>query len=108
MDTLENPIQAIQHTKHSIGLLYNDHALLRMIQRNITTKQIEQALDCQEAEVLRNYPRTGRQCPECLILGKEESGKYLHILTAYPVVEVITAYEPIPPKWINPRQRRTI
>jgi hypothetical protein len=108
LETLENPISAIQQAKHGVGLLYNDHALIRLIQRNITTKQIEQALNCQDVEVIRNYPRTGRSCPECLILGKEESGKYLHILAAYPTVEIITAYEPTPPKWINPRERRMI
>ncbi len=105
MDTLENPIRVVQQVKHGSGLLYNSHALRRMIQRNITTKQVEQALDCREVEILRNYPQTGRPCAECLILGEDEGRRYLHILTAYPMVEVITAYEPTPPKWITPKER---
>jgi hypothetical protein len=108
LETLENPISVIQQAKHGVGLLYNGHALLRLIQRNITTEQIEQALNCHDVEIIRNYPRTGRLCAECLILGKERGGKHLHILVAYPTIEVITAYEPTPPKWINPRDRRTV
>ena len=105
MESLDNPIPSIQQAKHDIGLLYHSHALLRMIQRSITAEQIEQALDCPNAEVLRNYPRTGRPCPECVILGEDRTGRNLHILTTYPIVEVITAYEPIPPKWVSPRER---
>ena len=106
MESLENPIPTMQQFKHDIGLLYHSHALLRMIQRDITTEQIEQALDNSKVEIIRNYPRAGRPCPEYLILGEDESGRSLHILTAYPMVEVITAYEPVPPKWVNPRERR--
>ena len=99
-------MQVIQAAKHDVGLLYNGHALLRMIKRDITTKQVEEALDCRKPEILRNYPQSGKPYPECLILGEDVHGKNLHILTTYPTVEIITVYEPSPPKWINPRERR--
>jgi len=105
METLDNPIPVIQNAKHNGRLLYHDYALRRMIERHLESVHIQQALNCSEAEILENYPQVGRPSPECLILGIDEAGKTIHILVAYPLAEVITAYEPTLPKWINPRER---
>ncbi|MBI2328138.1 MAG: DUF4258 domain-containing protein [Chloroflexi bacterium] len=105
METFANPIPGIQNAKHNSELLYNAHALRKMIERHLQLEHVKQALNFQEVEMLENYPQVGRPSPECLILGRDETGRVLHILAAYPLAEVITVYEPTPPKWINPRER---
>ena len=105
METFANPLPEIQYAKHNGELLYNSYALKRILERHLTLEQIEQALDFSGAEVLENYPQVGRLSPECLILGVDGVGKSIHILVAYPLAEVITAYEPTLPKFINPRER---
>ena len=105
METFANPIPGIQNAKHNGSLLYHSYALKRMLERHLTLEQIEQALNFSEAEILENYPQIGRSSPECLILGVDGVGKSIHVLVAYPLAEVITAYEPTSPKWINPRER---
>ncbi len=108
MDTLSNPIPVIQKAKHSGELLFSYHALRKMIQRQISVDQIEQALDCSGVDIIENYPQIGRPSSECLILGIDRGGKCLHMVVAYPTAEVITAYEPASPKWMTPRQRGKI
>ncbi|MBI2873135.1 MAG: DUF4258 domain-containing protein [Chloroflexi bacterium] len=104
-EILSNPLPVIQKLKHESRLLYNGHALVRMFQRELTTEQVEAALNSREAEVIRNYPASGRPSAECLILGQDQAGKRLHILVAYPKAEVVTVYEPTPPRWATPRER---
>ncbi len=105
MESFANPLPEIQNAKHNGELLYHSYALKRMLERHLTLEQIKQALDSSEAEILENYPQIGRASPECLILGVDEAGKAIHILVAYPLAEVITTYEPTPPKWISLRER---
>lgn len=105
MEAFDNPIPAIQNAKHNGELLYNSHALRRMLERHLKLEHIQQVLNCSKAEIIENYPQIGRPSPECLILGIDENGRALHVLIAYPQFEVITAYEPTLPKWINLRER---
>ena len=105
MDESE-PIHLIQNAKHQNALGYIDYALKKMIEREITSDQVEEALNSNSAEILRNYPQAGRPSPECLILGWHDSGRRpLHVLVAYPEPYVVTAYEPTLPKWRTPRER---
>lgn len=105
MNQLDNPIPAIQNAKHDGRLFFTGHALRRMFERYIKVEHVEEALNCSNVELLENYPQTGRPQPECLILGIDGHRRSLHVVVAYPVIEVITTYEPAPPKWNNPRQR---
>jgi hypothetical protein len=105
MNSADNPLQGIEDAKHSGTLLYCGYALRRMLERNFHVGQIEEALNWPDVEILENYPRVGRPSPECLILGKDGQGKFIHILVAYPVAEIITVYEPDLPKWKSPRER---
>ena len=105
MDNLANSIPLIQRAKHGGNLQFSSHALLRMFEKSISVERIEQALDCPPVEIIENYPQIGREQPECLILGLDSQGRYIHVLVAYPLVEVVTTYEPTPPKWKTPRQR---
>ncbi|MBM4122800.1 MAG: DUF4258 domain-containing protein [Nitrospira sp.] len=58
-------------------------------------------------QVIENYPEH-RRGPCCLLNGQTERGRPLHIVctTAQPSLIIITAYEPRPPKWVTPTQRR--
>ena len=108
MDSQNTFIPDIQNAKHQDGLYFRPYALEKMFSRQITIEQVEHALDCSEVETLEYYPPIGFPSAHCLIMGKEANGKYLHILVAYPVIEVNTVYEPTLPKWLTPRQRRNI
>lgn len=108
MEPLKNPLPNIEDAKHDGKLQYCGYALRRMIERGFRTEQIETALNWADVEVLENYPQAGRPSPECLILGRDGTGKFIHILVAYPVAEVITVYEPTLPKWKNHRERNRI
>lgn len=105
MDILENPVCGIQNAKHEGKLSFSFHALRKMLERNIRVEQIEQALNSSEVEILENYPQVGRPSPECLIVGKDDSNRYMHVLVAYPQAEVVTAYIPELPWWENERKR---
>ncbi|MBI3972422.1 MAG: DUF4258 domain-containing protein [Chloroflexi bacterium] len=57
--------------------------------------------------MLENYPEHRRGAC-CLIGGTTSTGRPIHVVctTARPMLIIITAYEPQPPKWITPTQRR--
>ena len=58
-------------------------------------------------QILENYPEH-RRGPCCLLLGYTGDQRPLHVVstTAQPVLVLITVYEPKPPKWVTPTQRR--
>lgn len=58
------------------------------------------------AELLEDYPDWWLG-PSCLVLGKTDTGRDLHIVVSYSglPVAIITVYEPRPPKWITPINR---
>jgi len=56
MEPLSNPIPVIQNAKHSGELLFCEHALQRMLEREISVDQIEQALDCSGVEEKELFP----------------------------------------------------
>lgn len=61
------------------------------------------------AIVLENYPDHKRGAC-CLVYGKNSAGRNIHIVctTSLKLAVIITVYEPLPPKWINPSERRKI
>jgi hypothetical protein len=81
------------------------HAHQEMVEENITASELLTSLvDC---VLLENYPDHKRGgC--CLVCGKAETGRYLHTVCTYeyPEAIIITTYEPKPPKWETPFQRR--
>ncbi len=58
-------------------------------------------------QILENYP-AHRRGACCLLAGQTTGGRPLHIVctSAQPVLVIITVYEPQPPKWLTPIQRR--
>ncbi len=81
------------------------HAHQEMVEEEI---QLEEVLDAiREGEILEFYPEHRRGAC-CLLTGQTRGGRPLHVVctTAQPLLILITVYEPKPPKWGTPRERR--
>ncbi len=80
------------------------HAPQRMVEEGISVDAILEAVG--NGRIVEYYPRH-RRGPCCLVAGVTEAGRHLHVVctTARPVLIIITAYEPTPPKWATPTQR---
>ena len=77
--------------------LFSAHASDRAASRGIYSKEIESAIA--NGQVIEDYP-DDKYGPSCLILGKTDTGRILHIQVSYPPkVKVITVYEPSPDEW---------
>ena len=73
---------------------FSDHAVKRMIKRSISRREVETVIN--EGEIIKEYPHD-KYSPSCLVYGKTEAGRDLHIQVSLPpIVVVITAYEPDP------------
>ena len=90
---LENPIPSIQSAKHGerdIKLLYSHHAAsVRMIERNITRRDVESALNDANIKLLRN---NADKSPSCRLQGLDESGSPIQVIVAYKSMIVVTVY----------------
>ena len=86
-------------------ILVTDHAAHRFQERGIKTKDIRAAV-CQ-GEIIEQYP-DDMPFPSCLILGKDGSGRYLHICMSDEGSSgsIITAYYPDPEKWNDTLTKR--
>jgi hypothetical protein len=83
---------------------YSDHAVKKMISRAIDRAEVESAV--LSGEIIEKYP-DDKYSPSCLIYGKTNAGKDLHVqISLPPSVVVITAYEPDDAEWIACRVRR--
>ena len=82
------------------------HAQVEMDVEEITLVEVLAAIA--RSQILENYAEHKRG-PCCLLYGHTNQNRPLHIVctTAQPVLIIITVYEPLPPKWVNPTQRRT-
>jgi hypothetical protein len=97
-------IEAIRRAFRERTYLITDHAARRGLQRSITRSEIEQAVAA--SEVIEDYPED-KYSPSCLLYGRTEKGRPLHVQISYPpAVKVITIYEPDPDKWIDYRKRK--
>jgi len=77
--------------------LLTDHASKRGVERAISSAEIEQAI--LSGEVIEDYP-DDKYRPSCLMLGKTETGRILHVQLSYPpTVKIITLYEPSSDEW---------
>ncbi len=82
------------------------HALHRMVERNITAPEIEEAGS--SAEIIELYP-DDKYSPSALLLGYTDIGRPLHIqvsLVDSLRTKIITLYEPDLEIWIGNRERR--
>lgn len=83
---------------------YTKHGAEQRINRHITGEEIEQAI--QNGEIIEDYS-SDKYGPSCLVYGKTQAGKPIHIQIALlPIISIVTVYEPDPEKWIDNRIRR--
>lgn len=82
------------------------HAQREMLEEAISLDDLLHAIS--NAGIIENYPNHRRGAC-CLLHGTDISGRDIHVVctTAQPVLIIITAYLPRPPKWVTPTQRRT-
>lgn len=74
-----------------------EHASNRAVKRDIDADEIEEAVI--DGDVIEDYP-DDKYSPSCLILGRTQTGRILHIHLCYPPhVKVITVYDPSPDEW---------
>ena len=75
-----------------------------MIKRSIDRVEIEETVLA--GEIIEEYP-DDKYSPSCLIYGKTDNGRDLHVqLSLPPLVVIITVYDPDPEEWINGKIRR--
>jgi hypothetical protein len=81
------------------------HAQIEMDAEEITLDEVLMAIS--NGALLEDYSEHKRG-PCCLLYGRTFEERHLHIVctTALPLLVVITVYEPLPPKWVSPVQRR--
>ncbi len=84
---------------------FKKHAAERASERGINPLDVKEAL--LNGSIIEDYPEDPRG-HSCLVCGKTESGKFLHIVCGclYDMVWIITVYEPDPEEWMDPLHRR--
>ena len=81
------------------------HARDEMRDEAITLDEVLEAI--MTGEILENYPEHRRGAC-CLLSGRTAGARPLHLVctSTHPILVCITVYEPQPPKWLTPTQRR--
>lgn len=102
---LEAILEQIYIQAAAENIRITQHAQQEMAEEDIILAEVLQAITT--GQIVENYPEHRRGAC-CLLLGHSQQGRPLHIVctTAQPVLIIITAYEPKPPKWVTPTQRR--
>ncbi len=104
-DDLEVLLARIRNQAKNEDIRLTVHAQEEMVAEEITLDQVLEAIA--NCEILENYPQHRRGgC--CLLHGPTQNNRPLHVVctTTQPLLIIITVYEPKPPKWITPAQRR--
>lgn len=104
VDALLAQIQSLASTQ---AVRVTQHAQEEMDAEDITLDDVLEAIAA--GRILENYP-DHRRGACCLLMGHTLAGRPLHVVctTTHPVVIIITVYEPMPPKWVTPTQRRNV
>lgn len=85
---------------------FSRHAVDQSISREISVQDVAEAV--RTGEIIEDYP-ADKYGPSCLVLGRTQSGRPLHVQCSYPsrpVIKIITMYEPDAAIWINFRVRK--
>ena len=73
---------------------FSKHAVDQSIVRRVTAREIGEAIAA--GEIIEDYP-DDKYGPSCLLSGRTQAGRPLHIQCSYPsrpLVKIITLYEP--------------
>ena len=80
-----------------------DHAHQEMVEENVS---IEELLDAVATSMLLEYYPDHRRGSCCLLCGHTHRPLHVVCTTNHDPLIIITVYEPRPPKWVTPAQRR--
>jgi hypothetical protein len=103
MDVLAHIYEQIKQDNYEFSI----YAEREREDEHILLEELEQSVVA--GELLEDYPHDPRG-HSCLILGFTHDGRAIHSvwgLLSDGRVRVITVYIPMPPKWIDPRTRRS-
>lgn len=104
MDTLNKIRDKIRRKQYEMS----KHAVDQTILRDIEIREIEQGIR-NESEIIEDYP-DDKYGSSCLILGRTEKKRPLHVLCSYPdrdLIKIITVYEPDPNLWEDFKNRKS-
>lgn len=94
---LQNKMEYIIEAVRDGRYRYTVYGAKQRIARRIKRKEIEQAIN--SGEIIEDY-HEHHYGPACLLIGKTERDKVLHILCSLQeVVDIITVYEPDLEEW---------
>jgi hypothetical protein len=102
---LDQVLMHIRGQAASDNLRVTLHAHREMVDENISLDEVLEAFA--NGMILEDYPEHQRGAC-CLLYGRTGANRPLHIVctTSRPTLIIITVYEPLPPKWVTPTQRR--
>ena len=103
----EAVLERIRAQADAENIRITQHAQQEMVEEDVILDEVLKAIAT--GQILENYPEHRRGAC-CLLNGLTEDGRPLHVVctTARPTLIIITVYEPKPPKWVTPTQRRQL
>ena len=99
-------IEKIKALCKKLAIRPTKHALLRLLQRNITIDDVVYSLS--NGEIIEEYSKD-YPFPSCLVLGITVNKKYIHTVCSISEDDelwIITAYYPNPDEWENDYKTR--
>ena len=105
MANLKAALEQIRAQADVENIRVTQHAQQEMADEDIILDEVLEAIAT--GQILENYPKHRRGAC-CLLNGVTKEGRPLHIVctTRQLMLIIITVYEPKPPKWKTPTQRR--
>lgn len=85
---------------------FSKHAVDQSILREVTLQDILELIAY--GEIIEDYPND-KYGPSCLIFGRTQAGRPLHIQCSYPsrpLIKIITLYEPDADLWVDWKVRK--
>ena len=101
--TIDDMRAAVQNRR----VLWRDHAVEKMLQREIRKQEVKECIF--NGEIVEEY-HTDRPFPSCLIFSYTEANRPIHVVCSMNegVLYIITAYEPNLFKWQEDYKTRRI
>ncbi len=102
---MEIILARIQRQAKAQNIRVTQHAQKEMDDEGITLDEVLEAIA--NGQILEDYSGHRRGAC-CLLYGCTHKRRHLHVIctTAQQLLIIITVYQPLPPKWVNPTQRR--
>ncbi len=98
-------ISRLHRQAETDALRVTTHAHQEMVEEGISIDDLIEVL--LDGMLVENYPEHKRG-PCALVCGRTALGRYIHIVctSSQEIAIIITVYEPKPPKWPTPFERR--